>query len=128
MLTFDQYVQESIPDITVRIKRPNGQIETVEVPENLRRGSTEIGFKHRIFPNIVRQTKAAGRGDVLDYQYTEKKIVPTTNRELHCTRCGVKVTNKPKTLAGNFKLGSSNVKTQDPYCDSCYQLLKTMEY
>lgn len=53
--------------ITVTVKRPNGQIETVDVSHRVESMTQDV------FDKIKRHTKAAGRGDVIDWNETDTK-------------------------------------------------------
>lgn len=118
--------RDDFPHITVKIKRPDGKIEVVELPEKLRQVSSRDAFEHRIYPNIVKQTKLAGKGEVLDFTYTEPvKIIAPPKNPTTCRRCG-KVEKKLFSKDGFVKIGSQKVKVVDHYCSSCYQLLKVM--
>ena len=57
--------------VTLTIRRPNGQTETVNATEKM----GLHGMTDAIFAQIRRDTKAAGRGDVLSYE-----IVTTDTR------------------------------------------------
>lgn len=47
---------------TITVKRPNGQIETVDVSAKF-----PVGLTDQMFATIQESTKAAGRGEVLSY-------------------------------------------------------------
>ena len=57
---------------TVTVKRPNGNIETIDVTKNF-----PIGINSRLLETIKRDTAAAGRGTVLNAktETIEKKVV-----------------------------------------------------
>lgn len=124
MKKWNEIVNESNIKATVRIKRPNGNIEVVDVPENLLKGSTENGFRDKIFPMIVKSTKQAGKGDVLDYEYDKNETI--SQHENRCERCGDKINGKVFYRSGSMKMGSQMIKTNAPYCLKCNQLLNAM--
>lgn len=124
MKKWTEIVCESNIKATVRIKRPNGKIEVVEVPENLLKGSTENGFRDKIFPMIVKSTKQAGKGDVLDYEYSKKEAI--SQHEIRCERCGDKINGKVFYRSGSMKMCYQTIKTHAPYCHKCNQLLDAM--
>ena len=124
MKKWNEIVIESNIKATVRIKRPNGNIEFVDVPENLLKGSTENGFRDKIFPMIVKSTKQAGKGDVLDYEY--HKTETPIQHDNRCERCGDKISGKVFYRSGSIRMNGKNIKTNVPYCFKCNQLLSAM--
>lgn len=52
---------------TITVKRPNGQIETVDVSAKF-----PVGLTDQMFATIQESTRAAGRGEALSYNVTHE--------------------------------------------------------
>lgn len=62
---------------TIKIKRPEGHIETVDISDKWPRGINDI-----IFNKIKEATKAAGRGEMLSYTVKESELSAEEKAEI----------------------------------------------
>lgn len=62
---------------TIKIERPEGQIETLDISEKFPRGLTD-----GMFETIKEATKNAGKGECLSYETKEEEISPEELAEI----------------------------------------------
>lgn len=110
--------------IIITVKRPNGQIENIDVSEKFP-CVTEKFFKANIYPGMVKNTASAGRGEVTGYTYANA-IIEREEKDFFekCERCGKLVdirTGYHQTEKTRF--GGKAVEVEAYYCNDCAQLL-----
>jgi len=52
----------------LKIERPNGQIELIDISKDFK-----LGIREKVFSKIRKDTKAAGRGEVIEATETRRK-------------------------------------------------------
>lgn len=110
--------------IIITVKRPTGQIETIDVSAKFP-CVTENFFKTNLYPGIVKNTASAGRGEVTGYTYADA-IVEQEEKDFFekCERCG-----KPVDIRTGYhqtektRFGGKAVEVEAYYCNDCAQLL-----
>jgi hypothetical protein len=98
---------------TVRVRRPDGAIETVETKCSR--------LNEHLFEQMRETTRKAGRGELLDYTNPKFKA-PQPSAE-HCERCGIEVSTDAYSQTERAWLGGQSVPVTAYYCSSCAALL-----
>ena len=80
----NQNQENNMANPTITIRRPNGEIETVETPKFARINNT-------LFARIQEATRNAGRGEVLSYDNPRPRFQSRTPHVSDiCPRCGTR--------------------------------------
>jgi len=109
--------------IELTVRRPEGNIETVDVSAKFR-GC----WNKQLFAQIQAATAKAGKGEVLSYTETEA-VWEKEEKDYfeHCERCGQMVDTRVayhQMERGWF--GGREVKVKAYYCKDCYQVLSAV--
>lgn len=82
-------------DTVLKIRRPNGNIETVTIQH--------IAWGDSMFQRAKRDTAAAGRGDILSYRIVPRKVSPLNKARLEATLAEERM-DVPAMVKANLKI------------------------
>lgn len=82
---------------TIKIKRPSGEIEILDVSEKFPMGLTD-----GMFSQIAAATKAAGRGDVLSYNVEKDQLTEEEIKKINEQKARSAWFKKHGFTSGNF--------------------------
>jgi len=103
----------------IDVKRPNGNIETIDVTAKFR-----IGLNDKLFAQVVVATRQAGRGDVLCYRNIAPVVeIEEADYQTNCPRCGHRIDSRKSYGQKESYLGH---QVMTYYCDDCRKLLSAI--
>lgn len=113
--------------ITITIERPEGHIETVDVSEKIKVGNEEV-FKTVYYPRIQKDTKAAGRGNVISYTFSAAEYEKEERDYVcGCERCRTKIDTRTAYSQLEWaRFGGEKKQVIAYYCNDCKTLLSTI--
>lgn len=113
--------------LTLTIRRPSGEIESID-KSDLAQKMEKIYFENQIYPKMVSATKAAGKGEIVGFEWTDAKWeMEDADHKVSCARCGKELDSRTAySQKESARLGSNKVQAITHYCDDCVSTLTSI--